>query len=164
MSIYPVVISIKLLNFCLIGLIFRWSITVFTQTFLNKILNTYEKSLSSLIFLRLCNKDCHCKRFNTTSVNISVKYLLPSKFKCNFEPFRWRSVIVFLWPIVLMFFRDIKLSNADLLLTHFKGTDHCVLLDLKLKSDMCLFSVLKRYSWKFLLAVPLMVDFYNQSG
>ena len=154
MSIYPVVISIKLLNFCLIGLIFRWSITVFTQTFLNKILNTYEKSLSSLIFLRLCNKDCHCKRFNTTSVNISVKYLLPSKFKCNFEPFRWRSVIVFLWPIVLMFFRDIKLSNAD----------HCVLLDLKQKSDMCLFSVLKQYSWKFLLAVPLMVDFYNQSG
>ena len=60
--------------------------------------------LSSLAFLRLRNNDSQCKIVDAASVNFSVKIFLSFKFKCNFEPFRWRTVIVFPLSVTLMFF------------------------------------------------------------
>ena len=54
-----------------------------------------------------------------------------------------------------------KLLNDDLDLTLFYGTDHFVLLNLKLKPDKCLISISKlgpQCRWKCLLTLSLMVD------
>ena len=120
------------------------------------------KSLSVLAFLKLYNKDCQCEIFDTVSVNVSVKTLLPFKFKCNFEIFRWHTVVLFPWLIMSVFFSRRKFSNADLLRTPFDGTHHFVFLDLKVKPDKCLISTSElspRCPW-----VSLMVDRLCQCG
>ena len=97
MLIFLIVIPIELLNVCLTELIFRWTIKILLKFFwwislryfifirerLNVALYSSQlwKSLSSLAFLRLCNKECQYKRYNTTSVNLSVNLIQDKLFR-----------------------------------------------------------------------------------
>ena len=76
MSIFPVVISIKLLTKFFRRISLGLFILIRERLDVASYLSHLWKSLSSSAFLRLCN-DCQCKIFDTASVNVSVKTLLP---------------------------------------------------------------------------------------